>query len=184
MRRLAVITFIVASAASPVRADYVYSILEHYIYNEYDRTTSSTEWPCTGLTLEGQLIPGECSQFVAVESYTDWRWVDLAGEITSPYPPGPWVEGAVISMLLERTMTSQDFSYWTVVEGVATNIGYQLGNPLVEDVKFDHALTRTRSPLIDPDPPPPAWPEPGTMFMVASALALGCIRARWWRKRK
>jgi hypothetical protein len=184
MQRFVVATLILASAVCPLRADYVYSFLEHYIYNNFDETISSIDWPCTGLTLEGDLIAGKCSQGVTVDDYTDWRWVDLVGEITSPYPPGPWVESSPVSMLQQRTWTTDDFTYWTVVDGVPTAIGYQLGNALVEDVKFDHALTRKRSPQVDPNPPPPEWPEPPTTLTAGTALVLGCIGALRRRRRK
>jgi len=118
------------------------------------------------------LVQGTCRQSETVDNYTNRGWIGLAGMITSPYPPGPWIEGPSVKHLLQQTMTTQSFRYQ--VDDISS-VEYQIGMPVLEQTKFDHTLTRSRYPQPDPDPDPPIFPEPSTWLTAGTAIIAGCI---------
>ncbi|MDZ4798507.1 MAG: hypothetical protein SGI92_10125 [Bryobacteraceae bacterium] len=164
-------------------ASYTYSIFEHWAWDGYSITPSSVSYDCTGYMVDsnfqstGVLVAGTCTQDVEVRDYTDWRWINFAGDYTSLYPPGPWVEGPLANWTIQETITTQSFSYWDPTHTIST--GYQVGDIVLEITKQNHSAYRTRSPLIPPDPDPPTPAEPATIVLVGTA---GFLRAQRLRK--
>lgn len=185
MRISSLALLVLLPSVCPLRANYTYSIAENYIWGDYSSTPnfSTLIEYCPGKTLDGRSINGICIQTSSQELFTNWGWVDQYGELTSPYPPGPWIEQPAVRLVEKRVLTWNTFTYFDLIDGVVQRVDTGGENlPTMEETVFYHSFHRIRYPQVDPDPPPPPpdEPEPATWLTLISGSAL--LACRWQMK--